>query len=171
MLPVRVPTDFSTKRWRHTFDPSNWVYKHVLLAEVPDIQRKMGWSNRPSERLCGDCIECMLAIDEAAGSDSLTFAGISFRDGANFFREMSYKMWRVWRVIDWHNNTSGVPELQLTKLVKPAVHTERCTACTLEVPHNHTMRCKRCGTWGCGAAIALFADVLLCTQCNRRNCL
>ena len=41
----------------------------------------------------------MLAVDDATGNGSHTFAGISLHDGANFFREMSYKTWRVLRVI------------------------------------------------------------------------
>ena len=171
VLPVRCPTDFRTKRWRNTFDPGNWIYFIVIIAEVPHIQRLMGWTNRPSLKLCGDCIESMLAVDDATGNGSHTFAGISLHDGANFFREMSYKTWRVLRVINWHNLTCDRRSRAwlFTDVLKPPAHSTRCTACTFDVPHKATMRCIRCGTLGCSLAISLFSGGLLCKQCSSRN--
>ena len=174
VLPVRCPTDFRTSTWRNTFDPGNRTYFNVIMAEVPDIQRLMGWAFRPSKALCGDCIESLLAIDDAPGFSSRTFAGISVHDGANFFREMSYKTWRVWRVIQWHNETvrtGGAPWV-FTDVLKSPVHstgctqTTRCIRCTLDVPHAATMRCTRCGTLGCGLAISLCTGGLLCRKCK-----
>ena len=168
VLPVRYPTaGYRTKPGRNTFDPSKWVYLHIITAEVPDIQRLMGWAFRPSAETCGDCIESLLAVAENPEYNSLKFVGISVHDGADFFREMSYKTWRVWRVVNWHNATRAGPKLLLTDVLKPAAHSTRCTACKLDVPHTVCMRCTVCRIWGCGLAIRMFSDgLLLCEQCR-----
>ena len=137
MMPVRCSTDFRTKARRNTFDPGNLTYYHVINAEVPDIHRLMVWACRPSVELCSDSIESLLAIDDApAYYRSCMCARISVLDGAILFRETSYKMWRICRVIDWHNQAFArrrAPWL-CTDVQKAPVHSTRCTACFWRCP-------------------------------------
>ena len=49
VLPIRVPTDYATARKRPAFDPSNWVYASVVMAEYPKLQEAMCWANPPSD--------------------------------------------------------------------------------------------------------------------------
>ena len=177
LLPVRCPTDIRTKSGRDTFDPTNQVYEHVIIAEVPDLRSLMGWQFPPSAVTCGDCIECLLTLDTLSDYRELIFGGIAVKDGATFFREMSYNVWRICRVINWHNSTcttcktaiaGGRKAWQLADVQKVPIHSIRCTACSsaVEAAHKATMRCSRCGTSGCGLAIRLRPDnSLLCKQC------
>ena len=143
------------------------VYAHVVKAECPKLHEAMRWATPPSDLLCGDCIEALLAVGGNGEENSpLVFAGITIKDGADFFKDMSYKMWRVHRVIKWHINTVG-PCLTLKDRLRQPMHERRCARCILPNPHDVTMRCALCGKWGCGFVIFLSPEGLLrCRHCE-----
>ena len=163
VLPIRVPTDLRTHRRRHAFDPRNKVYNNVVKREIPNLQSMMHWSNPPNEVTCGDCIESLLAKD--ARRLELSYAGISLRDGADFFRELSYATWRIHRVLRWSQDTSNNIS-ELCTVLKAPRHLQRCN-CTrlMEIPHCYTMQCRSCGKRACGLEINLYGKSLLCKTC------
>ena len=88
VLPVRVPSDYSTKHHPDVFDPTNYVYSRVVLRNVPDLQHRMGWLCEPSWETMGDCIESLLAYANAGKQHQWKQVGTL--EAAHFFREMSY---------------------------------------------------------------------------------
>ena len=157
-LPVRVPTDYRTHPNRKAFDPRNVVYESVIEREVPNIQSMMDWSDPPNRVTCGDCIESLLA--KAERCPKLSYAGISLRDGAHFFRELSYATWRIHRVLEWHRKTAG-PQAGLhsspreklralrEKLHDPS-HLRRCNcAYVMESLHTYTTQSQGCAKCAC----------------------
>ena len=157
-LPVRVPTDYRTHPNRKAFDPRNVVYESVIEREVPNIQSRMEWSDPPNRVTCGDCIESLLA--KAERCPKLSYAGISLRDGAHFFRELAYATWRIHRVLEWHRKTAG-PQAGLhsspreklralrEKLHDPS-HLRRCNcAYVMESLHTYTTQSQGCAKCAC----------------------
>ena len=172
-LPVRVPTDYRTHPRRKAFDPRNVVYKNVVERECPDIQSMMEWTHPPNEVTCGDCIESLLA--KAARCRNLSYAEISLRDGAHFFRELSYATWRIHRVLEWHRHTAGPqagPHAGLHEVLYAPLHLRRCKCARVrEFPHTYTMQCQDCGKCACGLEIHLYGNCLLCRTCFAEHAL
>ena len=106
VLPIREPTDFSSAPFRETFDLGNPVYQIVIHREVPHIRELMEWSNLPNACTCGDCIESLLAFAADPDLREVSFAGITVHSAEHFFKEMSYNVWRIARVLHWHNVTA-----------------------------------------------------------------
>ena len=63
LLPVRCPTDYITKDRRQctAFDPRNCCYAIVIKREVPRLPEETSWTGGAGEKLCGDCIELLMA--------------------------------------------------------------------------------------------------------------
>ena len=165
VLPVRVPTDYATRRYPDVFDPSNHVYSCVVRREVPRIQQMMHWAFPPNAELMGDCVESLLAVDDAV--IPLEFDGISLHDAAHFFREMSYCTWRIHRVLVWDRLTTNTKNASLDIMLpcNKAVNTKRCQCRNSKVPHDYTMVCAECLMTGCGLEIFLYRDALWCRRC------
>ena len=109
VLPIRDSKDYKSGRWPTTFDPSNLVYAEVCWQAAPDLQELCSWSFPPNNCTLGDCIECLLAYDDA--KHDFQTHGVNTPDAADFFREMSYSYWRVHRVLSWNYQTRKLPRL------------------------------------------------------------
>ena len=170
-LPVRVPTDYRTHRRRKEVDPRNVVYKNVVEREIPNIQSMMEWSHPPNEVTCGDCIESLLG--KATCRRKVSYAGISLRDGAHFFRELSYATWRIHRVLAWHRDTAGAqagPHAGLHEVLHAPLHLFGCNCGhVMENPHTYTMQCQGCAKCACGLEIHMYRNRLLCRTCFARE--
>ena len=168
VLPVRVPSDFSTSLHPHHFDPTNYVYHCVVERMVPDLQRLMAWAQTPTWCTMGDCIESLLAYDSA--SKSHQWGEVDTVDAARFFRELSYIYYRINRVLQWDYFTTKKRKQQLHQVLPPkrCVDHELFTGCLCNLapdPHPTTMSCSMCGVQGCGMVIHLYAGMLHCKQC------
>ena len=108
-LRIRDEKDYASRTWPTTFDPSNKVYAAVCWQAVPLIQELRGWANRPNNCTLGDCIECLLAFDDAGWE--LQVGDVCSWDAADFFREMSYAYWRVLHVLWWNETTERIAGL------------------------------------------------------------
>ena len=110
VLPIRGEKDYATATWPTTFDPINAVYAAAVCWQaVPLIQELCCWVNRPNDITLGDCIECLLAFDDAGRE--LQVGDVCSRNAADFFREMSYAYYRVNRVLSWNAATTRTPGL------------------------------------------------------------
>ena len=70
----------------------------------------MSWNSGASDILCGDCIEALMgAAAVAAPQRGPQLEGLADKEtweGANsFFTEYSYAVWRIHRVMTWHEDT------------------------------------------------------------------
>ena len=119
VLPIRDWKDYRTSRCPRSFDPSNLVYAEVCSQAAPDLQELCRWPFPPNICTLGDCIECLLAYDDA--KHDFQAHGVNTPDAANFFREMSYSYWRVHRVLSWNSETRKLPWLVGAKM-KDVVH-------------------------------------------------
>ena len=167
VLPVRFASDPSTKLHEHVLDPTNYVYSCVMKRAVPDIKRLMGWADEPNWSTMGDCIESLLAYDDAGGGHE--WNGVTTHDGAGFFREMSYNYFRIHRVLEWDWHTARTRSTLLHEVLPPRRYhmvLGRCLCGHVSVPHQSTMRCSVCGLPGCAMIIHLYRPKLYCGTCK-----
>ena len=167
VLLVRVPSDPSRKLHPYVFDPTNYVYSCVVTRAVPDIQRLMGWALPPTWSTMGDCIESLLAYDDAGKQHQ--WEQVTTSDGADFFREMSYNYFRIHRVLDWDWCSARRRSTMLHQFLSPRrdhVLFKRCFCPHVSVPHPSTMRCSACGVQGCAMVIRLYRAKLYCRKCK-----
>ena len=95
----------------------------MVVQEAPNIRRALNFPDEPSKVTCGDFIESLLALAANDEYNWRTFAGISIQDGARFWGDYVYHIWRCLRVREWHNNTHGAQQYKIDKLLPPAAHT------------------------------------------------
>ena len=95
----------------------------MVVQEAPNIRRALNFPDEPSKVTCGDFIESLLALAAKDEYNWRTFAGISIQDGATFWGDYVYHIWRCLRVREWHNNTHGAQQYKIDKLLPPAAHT------------------------------------------------
>ena len=168
VLPVREPSDPSTKPRPHFFDPSNYVYSCVMNRAVPDIQQLMGWACPPNWTTLGDCIESLLAYDDEGKKHQWEEVGTP--DGAGFFREMSYNYYRIHRVLEWDWLTGRTRSTRLHQFLPPKrdklLLQDQCFCPYVALPHSSTMRCSLCGVRGCAMIIHLYRYKLYCRACE-----
>ena len=146
VLPVREPSDPSTKPRPHVFDPTNYVYNCVMNRAVPDIQQLMGWACPPNWTTMGDCIESLLAYDDEGKKHQWEEVGTP--DGAGFFREMSYNYYRIHRVLEWDWHTVRTKSTMLHQFLPPRrdkVLSQSCFClCFSATPINHEVQFVWC---------------------------
>ena len=168
VLPVREPSDPSTKPRPHVFDPTNYVYNCVMNRAVPDIQQLMGWACPPNSKTLGDCIESLLAYDDEGKKHQWEEVGTP--DGAGFFREMSYNYYRIHRLLEWDWFTVRTRSKRLHQFLPPKRHKillqDQCSCLCVALPHPSTMRCSFCDARGCAMIVHLYRDKLCCRACK-----
>ena len=164
VLPVRVPSDYSTKHHPDVFDPTNYVYSGVILRNVPDLQHQTGRLCEPSWSTMGDCIESLLAYANAGKQHQWKQVGTL--EAAHFFREMSYSYYRINRVIPWDRHTTRKMKIMPHELFPRAQKSTKCLCTHVPDPHPSTMKCSNCNTQGCAFIIHLHSGTLWCTTCE-----
>ena len=162
VLPVRVPSDPSTKEHPETFDPSNYVYACVIRRAVPDMQIMMGWAFPPNEGTMGDCIESLLAYDDDGKQHD--WKQVNTPEGARFFRETSYNYYRMHRVLAWDYQTTRKRSSMLHRVLPPRRYW--CLCDRIFAIHESALTCSRCHVHGCGLFITLYRNRLYCTTCK-----
>ena len=162
ILPVRVPSDPSTKKYPKVFDPSNYVYACVMRRAVPDIQELMGWAFAPNEKTMGDCIESLLAYDDDGKQHA--WKQTNTPEGARFFRETSYNYYRIHRVLAWDCQTTQRRSQMLHRVLPP--RRDWCLCDFIFAIHDSTLTCSRCHVHGCGLFITRYRKRLYCRTCK-----
>ena len=162
ILPVRVPSDPSTKKYPKVFDPSNYVYACVMRRAVPDIQELMGWAFSPNEKTMGDCIESLLAYDDDGKQHA--WKQTNTPEGARFFRETSYNYYRIHRVLAWDCQTTQRRSQMLHRVLPP--RRDWCLCDLIFAIHDSTLTCSRCHVHGCGLFITRYRKRLYCRTCK-----
>ena len=171
VLPVRRPNDYVTALYQSTFDPSNYVYAFALRAEFPALNAAMRWGNGANQETCGDIIECTLALADGGCADM--YCGISVQRLAEFLREVSYAVWRVWRVVDWHKFTTGASADSGAGLLRWRPRTldaaceprlaPMCDYCDAVAGSN----CSMCERRVCGLHCCVVSEPCAHLECNR----
>jgi hypothetical protein len=116
MLPSLLPSDPRGRadaggRW--TFDPTNRVYGRVVLELCPQLATQLGWQYEPADETCGDCIEALLGVwahcPWGPYTEDWRPAGVNvqLRSAARYFELMSYRTYRIFRILDWYRDTFG----------------------------------------------------------------
>ena len=130
LLPVRVPTDYITNcpRGKDAFDPRNESYAIVIRREVPRLSALMSWGGAASKELCGDCIEALMAAaQEKPQRRGPELEGLAdektWQEANSFFTEYAYAVWRILRVVRWHEDTVKFCTQEVLELL------ERVDAC------------------------------------------
>ena len=162
ILPVRVPSDPSTKKYPKVFDPSNYVYACVMKRAVPDIQELMGWAFAPNDKTMGDCIESLLAYDDDGKQHA--WKQTNTPEGARFFRETSYNYYRIHRVLAWDCQTTQGRSQMLHRVLPP--RRDWCLCDLIFAIHDSTLTCSRCHVHGCGLFITRYRKRLYCRTCK-----
>jgi hypothetical protein len=91
-----------------TFDPTNRIYGEVMSEICPDLSARLGWQCGASEETCGDCIEALLGVwvhcpwEPYHDDWRPTAHCIVLNRAAMCWEIMSYRAYRIFRVLDWH---------------------------------------------------------------------
>jgi hypothetical protein len=116
MLPSLLPSDPRNRidaegHW--TFDPTNRVYGRVVRELRPLLATQLGWQYESTDETCGDCVEALLGVRANCPWGEFTQdwrpAGVNvrLRAAARCFRLMSYRTYRILRILDWFQETFG----------------------------------------------------------------
>jgi hypothetical protein len=97
-----------------TFDPTNRIYGKVTNEICPDLSARLGWQHAASDETCGDCIEALLGVWLHCAAPGWapyhdewrpTAHCVVLNRAARCWEQMSYRAYRIFRVLDWYRRT------------------------------------------------------------------
>jgi hypothetical protein len=100
-----------------TFDPTNRIYGKVMNEICPDLSARLVWQHAASDETCGDCIEALLGVWMHCAAPGWapyhderrpTANCVVLNRAARCWEQMSYRAYRIFRMLDWYRCTHVV---------------------------------------------------------------